>query len=56
MGKPENVDLFNKYLIDGIDVYVLKGLIDNCQGVRISFKDFILKKYLKVDGLRISVV
>lgn len=56
MGKPENTNAFNKYLVNEVYVYIQKGLKDNYQGVSINLKDIILKKYLKVGGLRISVV
>jgi hypothetical protein len=53
-GKPEITERFDLFMVDGISVYVSKGIEAKDGKVRIFVKKFLWVEDLAVDGLNVS--
>ena len=51
MGRPYNIDTFDNYKVDNIDVYIQKGIIARHNEINIGLNKFIIFKSLNVDGI-----
>jgi len=55
MGKPELIQNFSQYNIDGINVYVAQTIKPHRTGIKIYLKKILWIKDLAVDGVYIDL-
>lgn len=51
MGKPENVEEFNLYKVEDIDVYVKSNVIAKDDELRVKYTKILWNERLIVDGM-----
>lgn len=51
MGKPEDLDLFDKYEVDGIDAYVKSDVQAKGDEIKIKYSKILFSEKLIVEGM-----
>lgn len=51
MGKPENIEEFNRYKVDDIDVYVKSDVVAKDDKLKIKYTKILWKERLTVEGM-----
>lgn len=54
MGQPKDDKIFDRYLIDGIEVFASRYLDAKNDTIKLVLNNFIFFKSLEVEGVRIS--